>query len=309
MPRQTTPMPARGDHGVQVVATGPVGVLAHLFNTASITAFAIGPPSWPPAISFPGASWIMTATATSAFSGRRERHEPAVGRLALDAALRRAGLAGDAHAVDRGGGGGAVVDRRDEQVGELGGGLRGDRVAEPLRLRRLQHVEARGLHLVDEVGAHQPAAVGDRGDDHRHLQRRRLHRELPEAGAGGLGVVELARLLLLAVDRVHDLLREDRAGLRAEVEEVVAVEAERLGGLAQLLRPDGHRHLREGGVAGVLHRGREGDLRRAAARAALVVDDVLRAARARRLPGRARTGPGRPGRRGRPRSPPRRSRP
>ena len=128
----------------------------------------------------------------------------------------------------------------------------------------LEHVELGRLHLVDEVGLHHRAAVGDAGRDHRHLQRRGARRSYwPMPDWRGLRLVHV--------------LGERRLGLRREVVEVVAVEAERLGLLAHRLGADLDGQRGEGGVAGVLQRLGERDPVGAAV-AALVVDQAALAA-------------------------------
>ena len=110
---------------------------------------------------------------------------------------------------------------------------------------------------VDDVGLHHHALVGDPGRDHRHLERRGPHFVLADGGLAGL--------------RLVGVVGEGRDRLRADVVEVVVVEAERLRLVLQGVRAQLDPELGEGGVAGVLHRLAERDLVGAAV-AALVVD-------------------------------------
>ena len=165
-----------------------------------------------------------------------------------------------------------VLDGVDHQVGELVRGRGRDRLGELLGLGLPEHLERRRLDLVDDVGPHHRALVGDPGDHHRHLQRSGLHLELADGRLAGLRRV---RPLGVVGHR-----------LRAELVEVLLVEAERLGLLEHLVRAELDAELGERGVARVAHRLLERD-RVDAAVAALVVDQAGAAAGLRQLVGRA----------------------
>ena len=268
--RQTSPMPPVAIRLDALVAVGarrcPV-VVAHLPITASMTALAIGaarplPEIWSRATP---ASCDQHGDGDRGVVGRRERDEPGV-RRTVGRALRGAGLAGDLDARDLRGRAGAVVDDADHHLGQVArrGGAHRGLVGHRLGVGRADGLELGRLDLVDEVGLHHRAVVGDPGGDHRHLQRGGGHVELADRRQRGL---RLVGVLGEAADRL--------AGQRSSRSWKVRVPKPNFSAcVAQRVVAELEADRAEGDVAGDLERLGQGDLVAAAA-AAVLVDEVL----------------------------------
>ena len=130
-----------------------------------MTAFAIGAATRPPVASLPRLPPSRTTTATAivgcAAGANATNHACGFARSAV---LRGSGLARDRHAGDLRRGAGPMVNHVDHHRGELGGGLRRDRLPELPRAERLHdHAPDASRTSVTEPRRHLDAAVRDRG--------------------------------------------------------------------------------------------------------------------------------------------------
>ena len=199
-----------------------------------MTALAIGPPSAPPAISSRGDVGVLDHHGDRDLRvvGRGERHEPGVRRHARVPALRGAGLAGDLDAGDRGRRC-AVPSSTVATIscGDLVGGLGGDRLGEAPRARSSR--------------ARRGRATGPRRRGRASSPCRSL--AIPAATiAICSGVARTSNWPMpdWPVCGSFGVVGEDELGLRAEVVEVVVVEAELLGLVAQRVRAELDRRAR-----------------------------------------------------------------
>src|SRR6266545_2445027 len=182
--------------------------------------------------------------------GRREAHEPRVGRAGFG--LGRAGLPRHRHARDLRGGSRPPLNHLGHDPGHVHRRLRRDGVAEHAGAERLQHAPVGVPDLLHQVRFHLGAAVGDGRGHQGHLQRVRSDVLLPDGRErdGREAVLEERGLVELPL-------------VERDVERHVLIEPVRPRLVEQGLGPKLQAQLAERDVAGLDERVLQRDLRRA----------------------------------------------